>query len=240
MALFALAVAAAAPGCLFAPDPCADLLQCGAGGSGGAGGGTTSGGGATTSDSSSSGTSSTGIPATPCTTDDECQGTSTPTCDKAVHQCRNCTIEDCRVPLGAACTVDGACVTGRCVAGECASCSADAQCATLMCVSAACKAASGAPCAVNGDCLGGECRFGLCRANIGKACALPEECFNGVCKMGTCQSCFGDLDCPGTACGTGKELGRCLLPPGAGCWPDAQMIVSCFSGTCAGFPPTCQ
>jgi hypothetical protein len=61
-----------------------------------------------------------------------------------------------------------------------------------------------------------------------------------VCTGSTCQACMTDADCPGTACGTGKELGRCLLPPGEGCWPDSQMRVSCFSGACAGFPATCQ
>jgi hypothetical protein len=229
VALLALAAALGAGGCLFAPDPCADLLQCGKGGSGGA-----------TAGSGPGVTSSTGIPFTPCTTETDCQGSPKPTCDLVTHQCRDCSTEDCRAPLDGACTVDVACVTGRCVMGQCAACTANAQCATGICANAACKAPTGAPCGVNGDCIAGACRFGLCRAIIGHACDLPAECFNGVCKMGTCQSCLDDVDCPGTACGTGKELGRCLLPPGAGCWPDSQMLVSCFTGTCAGFPATCQ
>jgi hypothetical protein len=230
LGVVALAFAASAPGCLFAPDRCADLLQCG-GGQGGDGGATTGVGGPA---------SSTASGPMLCAAEADCAGGTRPTCDPVTHFCRDCSTEDCRAPLGAACAVDGSCATGRCVAGKCASCSADLQCATELCANAACKAPSGAPCGSNGDCLGGECRFGLCRANIGHACAAPDECFNGVCKAGACTSCLDDVDCPGTACGTGKELGRCLLAPGAGCWPDAQMKVSCFSGACQGFPPTCQ
>jgi hypothetical protein len=237
VALLALTAAATAVGCLFAPDRCADLLQCGNAGNGGSGG---AGGDGATSGDGVSATSSTGLPFTPCTSDAECLGGPKPTCDPTTLQCRDCSTEDCRAPVGAKCAVDSACATGRCAMGVCAGCMTGDQCTTLSCVAGACKAATGAPCGVNGDCLGGECRFGLCRANIGHACTIAAECFNGVCKMNTCQACFDDVDCPGTACGTGKELGRCLLPPGAGCWPDSQMIVSCYSGSCAGFPATCQ
>jgi hypothetical protein len=234
LALVALAAAAGPGGCLFAPDRCADLLQCGHGGDGGSGGdGATSTGGPGP-------TSSTGLAFTPCTTEGECQGSPKPTCDMALHQCRDCSTDDCRVALGGPCAADAACVTGRCVTGKCAACTANAQCATDVCAGAACKAPDGAPCGADEECLGGTCRFGLCRLNINQPCALPTECFTGACKGGTCQSCLDDLDCPGTACGTGKEIGRCLLPAGAGCWPDSQMLVSCFVGTCAGFPATCQ
>ena len=246
MSLLALALTAAAPACLFAPDPCTDLLQCG-GGKGGTSG--------TSGNGGQGGTGGVVIPVTistgfttlsgiildiPCMKDETCQGTATPTCDPVMQICRDCSTEDCRAPVGSACSEDGACVSGRCVMGKCSACSANAQCATMLCAGAACKAPSGAPCGADEDCLGGECRFGLCKINIGHPCGLPVDCFTGVCKAGACQGCFDDADCPGTACGTGKQLGRCLLPPGSGCWPDSQMIVSCFSGACVGFPATCQ
>ncbi|MEP7123939.1 MAG: hypothetical protein ABJE95_23625 [Byssovorax sp.] len=237
MALFALA---AAGGCLFAPDRCADLLQCGKGAGGTGAGGSGGDAGGASSSVQASATSSTGIPFTPCANEDDCVGTPRPTCDMATHQCRDCSTEDCRVPLGGKCAIGSACVSGFCAMGECAACMTGDQCTTPSCVMGACKAPTGAPCGSNGDCSGGECRFGLCRANIGHFCTVADECFNGVCQANACQACFDDVDCPGTACGVGKELGRCLLPPGAGCWPDSQMIVSCFNGTCAGFPPTCQ
>jgi hypothetical protein len=225
--LVALGLAAGAPGCLFAPDPCVDLLQCGAGGAGG-------------SSHPDSATTTGGGGHNPCATDAECALGPTPTCEPTTLTCRNCAVEDCRAPAGGSCAADAACTTGRCVAGACAACAASAECASQVCAASVCKAPSGAPCAQNDDCLGGECRFGLCKATIGHACAVAADCFNGLCSQGTCQACFDDLECPGTACGTNDELGRCLLPPGAGCWPDAQKIVSCFSGTCAGFPPKCQ
>ena len=230
--LVALGLAAWAPSCLFAPDPCADLLQCGAGGTDGAGGT----GGASNPD----GATTTGSAPTPCITDAECALGPTPTCEPVTLTCRNCAVEECRAPLGAPCLEDAACVTGRCVAGQCAACMTNNECKSQVCAAKRCKALSGAACGQDSDCLGGECRFGLCKANIGHVCAVAEDCFNGVCKQGVCQACFGDVDCPGTACGTHEELGRCLLPPGAGCWPDAQKIVSCFSGACSGFPARCQ
>jgi hypothetical protein len=230
--LVALGLAAWAPGCLFAPDPCTDLLQCSEGGEGGAGG---AGGSA-----SPSSAITTGSGPTFCVTDAECALGPTPTCSPATLTCRNCAVEECRAPLGGPCSDDAACTTGLCAAGKCKGCTTDAECPSQACAESSCKAPTGAPCAENSDCLGGECRFGLCKANINHACAVAEDCFNGVCKQGVCQACFDDLDCPGTACGTNEELGRCLLPPGAGCWPEAQKIVSCFSGTCSGFPAKCQ
>lgn len=231
----ALELAAAAPGCLFAPDACRDLLQCSDTGEGGS---------VSSGEPASSGDSSTGsgLP-TFCAGDADCKGSSKPTCVPSTLTCRDCSVEDCRAPLGAVCAVNEACVSGRCAAGKCAPCTTDAECPSQICAGSACKARTGTPCGQDSDCVGGECRFGLCRANIGHACSVPEDCFNGVCTSGACAACFVDADCPGTACGTGDEIGRCLLPQGAGCWPAVEKekkIVSCFSGTCAGFPSTCQ
>lgn len=231
--LLALVPASLAPGCLFAPDPCTDLLQCtGAGGAGTTGDATTD--GATTTTTTGSGGH------TPCATDAACLGGPTPTCDPATKTCRDCSIEDCRAPLGGSCAEDAACVTGRCLDAICVSCTADAQCPSQICGAPACKVPIGSPCGKTSECVDGECRFGICKVNIAHACDLASDCFTGVCSMGTCQACNSDDDCPGTGCGTGSELGRCLAPPGASCWPDSLMIVSCFSGTCQGFPAKCQ
>lgn len=229
----ALGLAAGAPGCLFAPDACRDLLQCR---DTGEGGGSTSSSESTSSDGSTTGS---GI-LTPCASDAACQGGSKPTCEPSTLTCRDCSIEDCRALLGAPCTVNEACASGLCAMGACVPCSSDAECPSQICAASACKARTGTPCGQNSDCVGGECRFGLCRANIGHACTVANDCFNGVCKNGACQACFDDTDCPGTSCGTQGEIGRCSLPPGAGCWPTVEQIVSCFSGTCTGFPSTCQ
>ena len=228
----ALGLTAGAPGCLFAPDACRDLLQCR---DTGEGGGSTSG-----SESTSSGDSTSSGGPTVCASDADCHGGAKPTCVPSTLTCRDCSSEDCRAPLGSACLVNEACVSGLCAAGACAPCATDAECPSQLCAASACKARTGAPCGQNSDCVGGECRFGLCRANIGHACSVAEDCFNGVCTSGACAACFDDADCPGTACGTQEEIGRCLLPQGAGCWPDVEKLVSCFSGTCAGFPSTCQ
>ena len=226
-ALVALSLPAWAPGCFFAPDPCLDLLQCAESGAGG--------------EEEPSGVATTGgVVYTPCSSDAECALGPTPTCQPATKTCRDCSTEDCRAPLGGACSADAACTTGRCAMNKCAACSDNAECPSQVCADSACKARAGEPCAEGGDCLGGECRFGLCKANIGHTCAVAEDCFTGVCTQSVCQACFDDLDCPGTACGTNDELGRCLLRPGVGCWPDAQKLVSCFSGKCAGFPAKCQ
>lgn len=221
----ALGLFSGAPACLFAPDACRDLLQCNDSGEGGEGSGVST---------------SSSVGPTPCTSDTDCKAGSQPTCDPATHTCRDCSVEDCRAPLSAPCAVNEACASGFCSAGACAPCTTNSDCPSGVCDSASCKAKTGTPCAKNSDCIGGECQFNLCRSKLGHACSVAADCFNGVCVSGTCQACLDDSDCPGTACGTQAEIGRCLLPQGAGCWPEVEELVSCFKGTCAGFPSTCQ
>ena len=147
MASLALAAAAGAGGCLFAPDRCVDLLQCGKGGNGGSGGGGGSGAGGATSGGGFGPTSSTGIPFTPCTTDDQCTTLS-------------CVAGVCKAATGAPCSVNGDCFGGECRFGLCRAnighaCTIAAECFNCVCKMNTCQA-----CFDDVDCPGTACGIG--------------------------------------------------------------------------------
>ena len=253
----ALGLAAWAPGCLFAPDDCTDLLKCpGTGAVGGSTAGTGTGGAAmSTSTSTGTGTVS-------CVDDVDCGTALAGSCKQKICSSSVCTdmadptnkpANDNNPCTSEACTGDGMpyhpaiqagmpCegMAGVCNgSGACVQCVINSDCTTGTTPSCDTTTNTCGSCSdniKNGAETGVDCG-GSCKACTGDPCSTGGGCLSGKCVDKVCCA----TDCNGTCqvCNIQGSLGTCTNAPAEQPDPACNALVCDGAGACktpAGAP----
>jgi hypothetical protein len=159
-------------------------------------------------------------------------------CDYWVSYCRcqyECVEEQCLMPLGQYCLVDGQCYTGpgSCVDNRCVECTTNTDCLSTLypfCSHNACV-----QCMDDGDCTtaGSRCVSGTCQSG----CTANEQCgLLQTCQAGECvdTGCTSDRQCYFL---TGDDRSRCVETKcQTPCENDAECLdpfAICADGVCA-------